>query len=247
MKDIINSKGLGFSIQAFLNDDHWFLLLNDSGTQLTTELSTKDLNEAVDLADFITNFLPTANDLIGQHLRGATDGTPIGNVLDRLKVETVFAPDGVIIPTLGSDLTYEVMDVTNGGVAEGTDISAAWTTIYNKTGLAAGLFLGFLVTLESIEEDWAIRLVLDGDEVFTPTGIRLNRLLDDQIGGFDPSPSNNIPEFIGFNVRKNTFRWEGPNDLPVRLTGPSSEIEILLRKDDSDKKFFAGIAARAVT
>lgn len=75
------------SMQAFLIEDHWFLSYTDGAYTLFTTLSTTDPTQAADVTDFVTNFLPSANGQIDtKQLRGASDGTFIGNVSDALKV-----------------------------------------------------------------------------------------------------------------------------------------------------------------
>jgi hypothetical protein len=183
------------------------------------------------------------------------DGLQQMDVIDtssgkRAKVETIFSPDGLIIPTLGNDLLYEDMNVANGGVARDTTIGNVWTTIYEKTSLDDGILMGFLVTVEQVTQDWRVRLLIDGKEVFgdATDGISLVDLQDQQIYGFDINPNNSVPEFLGFLIRNNTLRWEGPNDLPIRIDSAIGSIEILLRKapGGGNKKFRAGLVTRAV-
>lgn len=165
---------------------------------------------------------------------------------NRLKVETIFSPDGLVIPTIGNNLIFDDFNVANGGVARNTTISTGWTKVYEKTGLAAGLFQGFLVTVENINQDWDVRLVVDGVEVFGANGLSITDVRDDQLYGYDENFSSFVPEFLGIQVRKNTFRFEGPNDYPIRIPGPTSSIAVYLRKNDGDKKFFAGLGVRVV-
>ena len=212
-------------------------------------LITDTTGKTVDMVDSDGIRMKTQAKILG------ADGTEMMDVIDtssgkRAKVETIFSPDGLIIPTLGNELIYEDMNVANGGVARGTTVTNAWTTVYKKTGLADGIFMGFLVTVENITQDWRIRMLIDGQEVFGDAieGISFEDLQDDQIYGFDINSNNNVPEFLGFLIRNNSLRWEGPNDLPIRINGTVGSVEILLRKapGGGNKKFRAGLAVRAV-
>ena len=216
-----------------------------SGAVLITDTTGK----TVDMVDSDGIRMKTQAKILG------ADGTEMMDVVDtssgkRAKVEIIYSPDGLIIPTLGNQLLYEDMNVTNGGVARGTTIGNAWTTIYEKTSLTDGIFMGFLVTVENIHQDWHIRLLIDGQEVFgdATDGISFEDLQDDQIYGFDINPNNNVPEFVGFLIRNNSLRWEGPNDLPIRIDGTVGSVEILIKKapGGGNKKFRAGLAIRAV-
>lgn len=99
-----------------------------------------------DKTDFVNNYLANSNKTINfTNIMGATDATKIGNTGDRLKVESAFSTSISTIPGI-SKLYYDDMNASNGGVARDTQITTAYTTIYNKSGL--GLIFGFSVSFE---------------------------------------------------------------------------------------------------
>lgn len=184
------------------------------------------------------NRISALSGLVGLNADGS-EQTLVGAAGDRLKVEVVLAPGGNIIPTLGTGLKYEDMNSSNGGINRGTSVGSTFTTLYNKTG--DGILLGFLVTLEKPDENWFLRLILDGVDVFGATGVSLQDLRDKDIYGYNSDPGKPLPEWIGFDIRENTLRYEGPNNLPLRYL---SSVEIQLRKTGGAKKFRAGLVTR---
>ncbi len=94
---------------------------------------------------------------------GDSDGTLIGNVGDRMKVdaEVTIIPSSGTIPSVGSKLRYDDMNASTGGIARGTSISTGvWTKIYEYLG--SGIVTSCLINLED-KKNWAIRLQVDGD------------------------------------------------------------------------------------
>lgn len=158
------------------------------------------------------------------------------NGFKRVRAEVVF-PSGNVIPTVGTDLKYEEMNATFGGVARNTNIGSTFTTIYEQTG--EGILIGFLITLESITaSEWFIKLEVDNTLVFE---LSIIDLIDKDIFGFDEDTTKNIPEWLGIDIRDNTFRYEGPNDLPLSY---NNNIKIQIRKTNGDKRFRAGLLSR---
>ena len=161
----------------------------------------------------------------------------------RLATLVSLDPGGKVIPTLGTNLFYDDMNVANGGVARDTNISNVWTKVYEESGGNGGVLLGFLVTLENIDEldpnkSWVLRLVVDGVEIFSNNGILLSDLQDDDIYNFDSDPAKGVPKGFGFLIRNRTLRFESPSDLPISY---NSSIQIYLKKMSSDKKIRAGL------
>lgn len=92
-------------------------------------------------------------------LHGATDGTMIGNIGDRLKVDANFTVlGGQLVPTITNKMRvrYVVGNVT---------VPAAYTTIYTRTG--TGLFFGFQCDFNSANV--RLRLTIDSGQIFEIT------------------------------------------------------------------------------
>jgi len=136
-------------------------------------------------------------------------------------LQTIPVSGSSIIPTLGTNLVYDDMNVANNGIARGTSIvaGAGWTQVYSYTG--SGILMGVLQTLETIEgtaaSGWFVRLVIDSNELFTATGIATRDLATSTIYNFNigTTPS---PTWGGLNIVQDTFRWDSPNNLPVSFT-----------------------------
>ena len=154
----------------------------------------------------------------------------------RLKVEAELAEDGNIIPTLGTNLRYEEMNQK----ARGSTINNTWHLLHDIPN-AAGILIGFLITVEDVTKEWRVRLVIDGVEVFGSNGISFKDLQNKNIFGFDRSPRDVTLEWLGFEIRENTFRYEGPVNLPLKY---KDSIKIYLKKVDGNKKFRAGLLSR---
>lgn len=112
--------------------------------------------------------VPNDNDDV--QLKGATDATLIGNVGDRLKVDSSFSSPPRTTPSfLGNKTRIVDMNVVSGGVARGTGIASTsvYTTIFSYTG--SGHLFSFLVSLEGNlfgSDDYNIRLTIDGTDCF---------------------------------------------------------------------------------
>ena len=167
-------------------------------------------------------------------IKGATDGTKIGNVGDKLKTTAEITQTPGSVPSISNNIIYNDMNVSNGGVARDTFISTNWINIYNYSG--SGIFLGFLVTLQNIwaNDGWYIRLIIDSKEIFEFNGFHLYDVDKDVIYGFDNSIY--VPA-LGISVYKNTFRWTSPK-FPIVYT---SNITIKVKKNNGDSKFLAGL------
>lgn len=139
------------------------------------------------------------------------------------------------IPTLGNNLRYDDMNASNGGVARNTFISSSWVTVYNYSG--AGLLFGFNMNLDAISKvTWFIRLLVDGVDVFNGTvGIKGSDLFLHSIYDIE-GPRLGM---LGFNFSDHdVLRWKSPNNYPMAY---SSSVEIKVKKESGDKKFFAGL------
>lgn len=244
-KSIVDFKNV--SIQYVDNNtDFYTLRIFDASQSYRTDIS-KENPKSPDQIDFETNYIPNANKTVGQSIVGQT-----GLVADvvhfdgknRIPTLVSLDPGGKIIPTLGTNLFYDDMNATNGGISRGTSINNTWNKVYEQTGGNGGVLLGFLVTLEKIEESnanksWSIRLVVDGIEIFSTNGLLISDFENSNIYGFDRDPAKDVQKGFGLIIRNNTFRFEAPSNLPVTYT---TDIQIYIKKASDNKKFRAGLA-----
>lgn len=143
-------------------------------------------------------------------LVGNSDGTRIGNSTDRLKVDI-----GNFLPP---SLSYDDMNVANGGIARGTLITTGTTnTLYSYSG--AGVMFGFVLNLAALTagSGWSIDLELDGTKVFGTNGIlttdlNLNTVYD--IGAI----AGDFNSAIGFSIVDKALRWIVPNGGLIKFT-----------------------------
>lgn len=143
-----------------------------------------------------------------------------------------------------SKLRYDDMNTTTGTLARGASVTAAsgWNKVYGYTG--SGLLSGCVISLET-KDYWAVRIVVDGEEIFgtgTGNGILSTDLHTDSIYDSDTS-GRSVPEldqdlgvFWGAHDR---FQWVGPLLIPVTYL---SSINIYIRRavGSATKKFQAG-------
>lgn len=163
---------------------------------------------------------------------------------NRLKVDSQFSAG--TSQSWTKKLRYDDMNATTGGVARGTSITAAsgWTQVYSYTG--AGYFIGCLVNLET-KDNWAIRIVIDGDEIFgtgTGAGILSEDITNDAIYDADPSgksipePDQNLGFFWGAHDR---FLFSAPLLIPIKYDS-SVKVYVSRLAGAAPKKFRAGYA-----
>lgn len=145
------------------------------------------------------------------------------------------------VPALKPNLIYEDLGPSVGGVSRDTNIGTSFTNVYSVNG--AGLFFGFLLTLENMEDDWFIRLIIDGNEIFGSSGISTKDLEKNDRYGYDKGGDDDGPFMLGFDIHDKTVRWQGIMDYPIAY---ESTVEIKIRYKSSSKKFKAGLAARTL-
>lgn len=176
------------------------------------------------------------------YIRGSTDGSFIGNIGDALKTTATLA--GGTTQTYTRKLRYDDMNATTNGIARLTSVTAAsgWNKVYGYTG--SGTLIGVVISLET-KDDWAIRIVVDGDELFgtgTGNGILSTDIHTDSIYDTDTS-GRSVPEldqdlglFWGAHDR---FQWVGPVLIPVHF---NSTVDVYIRRvtGAATKKFQAG-------
>lgn len=169
----------------------------------------------------------------GMQIDGATDNTAIGNVGDRLKVDVAFSGTGFSNNTWTSTLSYDDMNVSNGGIARKASVATStnWTTTYARSG--SGNLGGIVLTLETFV-GWEFRLVVDGTVVFSfvDTDITTDSLYDLD----DPTFSSAIGLSQGAH---NKFIWHPPLNYPLRY---STSVTVQVRRPIANaKKFEAGL------
>lgn len=166
-------------------------------------------------------------------LKGATDGTLIGNVGDRLKVDANFST----LPTValgyrGSAMRFMDMNAANGGVARGTAINSTvnYTTVFNISG--SGTLFSFLVTLEGNllgGDPFNVKLEIDGTEVFVinTDDIGTNTIYNLMTTGNEDT--------MGMSLNTNVFRFAAPRSGGFTY---SSSIKVSIKKAAGGSKLF---------
>ena len=143
------------------------------------------------------------------------------------------------VPALNPNLTFEDLNPSVGGVNRGTNIGSSFTDVYSVTG--QGLFFGFLLTLENMEDEWFIRLLVDENEIFGGAGISTKDLEKNDRYGYDKGGDDDGPFMLGFDIHDKTVRWQSIMNYPIAY---ASSVEIKIRYKSSSKKFKAGLAVR---
>ena len=170
-------------------------------------------------------------------LRGATDGTAIGNVGDKLKTTAELSITSVT-PQVNKTLRYDDMNASTGGIARGTGVSGTLTQVYSYTG--SGLLAGFLVTLETMITGWEITLTLDGVNVIN--AVNSDDLSGAVLYGYDSAIKGGGNGFLGFDLSGNSIRWNPPNSnfMPY-----STSVKVYLKRSAGapSKKFNAGLVS----
>lgn len=122
-------------------------------------------------------------------VKGGSDGTTIGNVGDRFKVDTGIT-SGTLVPTITNKLRIRT-SVSNINLPN----TNAYQTLYTRSG--TGLFFGFQADFNSANVN--VRLTIDGGVVFTLkiADIKLFQFNDTsttrmQMGGFLATVGNTL-------------------------------------------------------
>jgi len=174
---------------------------------------------------------------------GGTDQTKIGNVGDRLKVDaTVSAVSGSGVSAWSKKLRYDDMNASMGGVARGTSITAAsgWNTVYTYSG--TGYLASYILNIET-KDGWAMRLIVDGEEIFGSAGILTTDMHSDAIYDVDDSGKslNEMEESLGLMCGSHDrIIFAGPEGYPIRFDS-SITIRISRVTGAATKKFNAGL------
>ena len=176
-------------------------------------------------------------------IEGGTDGTQIGNVGDRFKVDAAVSSGSGGVVSIDETLTYQDMNASTGGVARNTVFNAggAFQQIYSYTG--SGKIFGILVSLENLIADatkyWQLRLQVDTVEVFIDSnGFNLNDFGTAVLYGWNESITTLAPEWGGISLVQNAFRWRALHNLPMAFT---SSFKVFAKHNGDNRKFLAGL------
>lgn len=172
-------------------------------------------------------------------LTGNTDGTKIGNVGDRLKVDAQVTVTSPGVSAFTEKLRYNDMNDTTGGVVRGTTITeaAGWVKVYSYNG--SGVYTGMTLGIATANAKWFIRLVLNStEELFGSNGV----LTDDVDGpyGLAVGTQNTITTGINWGTNASFFYHSSPTYNPIRF---SSKVEVYVKRKTGggSKVFNAGL------
>lgn len=145
------------------------------------------------------------------------------------------------IPTVGKYLRYVDLNASVGGIARGSNVTnAAWTRVYSYTG--SGLIFSMVLNVED-KKNWLVRMVVDGEEIFSSSGFATSDLVGDTAYDLDDagSPLSTSEGNIGLSLEEHDrFIWVCPNSFPIRY---DSSVVLYLRRAPAaaTKKFNAGL------
>lgn len=137
--------------------------------------------------------------------------------------------------TTNKKLRYVDMNAGNGGVARNTLISNLWVDVFSYAG--TGFVFAFMLNLETFDK-WAVRLIIDDEEIFGPDGLLTSEVRDDVVYDFD----NNSYSECKMGISKNphdVLAFQGPLNFPIRYD--ASVVIKVKRMEVATKKFQAGL------
>ena len=168
-------------------------------------------------------------------IEGNSDGTKIGNVADRLKVDA-YVTD-TLPPFLDpAKFSYIDMNASSGGIARETGVGGTFTDVYSYMG--SGVFYGFLVTLEDSAK-WYIRLIADSTyyPLFGTTGLYTGDVSGANLYDINDN-AHAMAESLGISSHDNTFNLM--THFPLKF---NTKIQIQIKHLDATKKFRAGFVS----
>lgn len=169
-------------------------------------------------------------------IKGGTDQTTIGNVSDRLKVDSAITslPNTALKPWT-KKLRYDDMNATTGGVARGTSITTTWQDVYSYTG--SGYIAGFVLNFETFT-DWKFRFLVDGDEIFGSNGALVEDVAGDALWDLDVVNDVNQAA-LGLTVgNHDRIVFAAPLGVQIRY---DSSVVVKVARVAGTKKFRAGL------
>jgi hypothetical protein len=160
-------------------------------------------------------------------IKGATDGTKIGNIGDRLKVD-------ISSSLLSSKLRYVDLNASSGGVSRGTTISpSAWVNLFEYNG--SGFVTGLLLNVETVGTGWVFSIVIDGETLFEISG---EDLTGDASYDLDDVTDMN-QAILGLSKGSHDrILWHPPLNMPIRY---NTSIVVKVKRTSGSKKFQAGL------
>lgn len=176
----------------------------------------------------------------GNGKRVSVETKPNGKNAAHVIADLQVTSDGSI-PTVGKYLRYVDMNASVGGVARNTTVTnAAWIKLYDYTG--SGLMFSMVLNVED-KNNWLIRMVVDGEEVFSAAGFPTSDLVSDTAYDLDDagSPLSPVEGNIGLSLEDHDrFVWVCPNSFPIRY---ESSVQIYVRRaaGQASKRFNAGL------
>lgn len=181
----------------------------------------------------------TNNSISPDVINGGTDGTPIGNTSDRLRVDSQFATPPRVIPSnAGTKLRVVDMNVASGGVARGTGINSTsvYTTVFNYTG--SGHIFSLLVGFEGNligADDFNIKFEIDSQIVFeiTTSDIGTGNLYNLNATGDEAT--------MGMSLTSNVFRFTAVPTISGIFYATSAKVSIKKATSATSKQFRAGM------
>lgn len=167
-------------------------------------------------------------------LIGNTDGTKIGNVGDKLKTTATLTAGEAGVSACNKSLRYRPPSLALDTVVTSTFVDA-----FSRTG--SGLLFGFRLNLERADQDWRIRLLIDGtdDLLFDSNGISTDRMDDKKGFAFDhDSGQDPMGLILGMSLHDKIFTLAAPLQCTIEY---STSIAIKIAKNGASKKFRDGI------
>jgi hypothetical protein len=141
----------------------------------------------------------------------------------------------VIATNWNKKLRYIDMNASTGGVARATSITTSWTTLFSYSG--SGYIAGWIVNTETLN-DWKIRFIIDGEEIFDPNGLLFSDIISDQIYDLDDVTDVN-QAFLGLSKGSHDrLVFSSPMNRAIQY---KTSVEILLARVSGSKKFQAGL------
>lgn len=154
--------------------------------------------------------------------------------------QVTIVPSTGTVPSVDKKLRYVDMNTSSGGVARGSSItSSAYTTVFSYSG--TGLLFSLLLNLE-VKNNWDIRLIIDGEDIFPSPGISTTDLTSDSVYDLDDagSPLSTNEGNFGLSLEEHDrFVWNCPNSFPIRY---ASSVKVQVKViSGASKKFNAGL------
>lgn len=227
------------SIQYINDDPDIYELYAIDGGFVALCIIKKDNPRNLDQVDFEDNYQANCNKP-NDRITGGTNRTLIGNTGDRLKVDAnINSVATGALSQYPNKLRHLDINVANGGIARNTTITnATWVDVFSYTG--SGSMASFFLNLEH-NQDWQIRLLIDGQDVFGPNGMLTNDFLSSSIYNISGNDEDDLINILSFYFKSNgNFIWTSPLNIPTQYT---SSVTIKLKRNSgaNSKKFQAGL------